>query len=188
MTRPRPRRPRRCNALSTLRPSHVNPFTGYHCYSESGIGRTNALRDTGLRTAEIEQLDFCSRSTDVERDFGLIATLTERAGTGDALFRSIYRDFLGEAAEMTGSARIADAAEDYSEIADQWSRVIALPEVAAASGHRSPVEEATGLMRSISAAVLTTMTRLRRDGIADTRCGPRPRRAKSHSAHGLSTR
>lgn len=173
MTRPRPRRLRRYNALSTLRPSHVIPFTGYHCYSESGIGRTNALRglrDTGLGTAEIEQLDFCSRSADVERDFGLIATLMEHAATSDALFRNIYRDFLGEAAEMTGSARIADAAEDYSEIADQWSRVIALLEVAAASGHRIPVEEAAGLMRSISAAELTAMTRLRRDGIADTRC------------------
>lgn len=127
MTRPRPRRLRRCNALSTLRPSHVIPFTGYRCYSESEIGRANALRglrDTGLGTAEIEHLDFCSRSTDVERDFGLIATLMERAGTSDALFRNIYRDFLGEAAEMTGSARIADAAEDYSAIADQWSRVL----------------------------------------------------------------
>ena len=208
MTRPRPRRPRRYNALSTLRPSHVNPFTGYHCYSESGIGRANALRglwNTGLGTAEIEQPDFCSRSADVERDFGLIATLMERAGTSDAHFRNICRDFLGEAAEMTGSARISNAAEDYSEIADQWSQATALLEAAAANGHRTPVEEAAGLMRSISAAELTAMTRLRRDGIADTRCrslsppqvadgagpssgsagrpralsGPRPRRARA---------
>ena len=133
MTRPRPRRPRRYNALSTLRPSHVNSFTGYRRYSESEIGRTNALRglrDTGPagrrdRAARLLLTQHgCSRSTDVERDFGLIATLMERAGAGDALFRNIYRDFLGEAAEMTGSARIADAAEDYSAIADQWSRVL----------------------------------------------------------------
>ena len=130
MTRPRPRRPRRYNALSTLRPSHVNSFTGYRRYSESEIGRTNALRglrDAGRRDRAARLLltqHGCSRSTDVERDFGLIATLMERAGAGDALFRNIYRDFLGEAAEMTGSARIADAAEDYSAIADQWSRVL----------------------------------------------------------------
>ena len=45
------------------------------------------------------------------------------------------------------------------------------PPAATASGHRSPVEEAAGPMRSIAAAELTAMTRLRRDGIADTKCG-----------------
>ena len=50
----------------------------------------------------------------------------ERAGTGGALFRNIYRDFLHESYHITNNKRIGEAHQQYVEIAEMWIKVSAL--------------------------------------------------------------
>ncbi|NAS23525.1 DUF4872 domain-containing protein [Herbidospora sp. NEAU-GS84] len=57
-----------------------------------------------------------------------VALLMERAGTGGALFRNLYRDFLGECLETVDRPEIRTAHELYAEAAARWTEVAALIE------------------------------------------------------------
>jgi hypothetical protein len=50
----------------------------------------------------------------------------DRAGTGGALFRNLYRDFLKEAYELTGNQAVGKAHKAFVEVARSWADVIAL--------------------------------------------------------------
>ncbi len=62
-------------------------------------------------------------SKNVKRDFQTTAMLMERAGTGGALFRNLYRDFLLEAYELTSVSELKDAADTFDKIAALWTCV-----------------------------------------------------------------
>jgi len=47
----------------------------------------------------------------------------EIGGTGGALFRRMYSDFLQEAAHVLGESNLATAAHDYAEIAKLWTAI-----------------------------------------------------------------
>ena len=47
----------------------------------------------------------------------------ERAGTGGALFRNLYRDFLKESFEHLRLLPIKKAYEDFVQIAPMWTQV-----------------------------------------------------------------
>ncbi len=75
-----------------------------------------------LKTAdEIEK--WFTRSNDIKQDFKTAAVMMERAGTGGALFRNIYRDFLLQAYEMLGDDRIGEGHRRFVEIAESWTKV-----------------------------------------------------------------
>jgi hypothetical protein len=59
-------------------------------------------------------------------NFKLQAVLMERAGTGGALFRNIYRDFLHESHTLTQNKKIELAYSHYIAIADLWIKVSSL--------------------------------------------------------------
>ncbi|TGK92916.1 DUF4872 domain-containing protein [Leptospira brenneri] len=65
-------------------------------------------------------------SKDVQRDFGTTAMMMEKAGTGGAIFRNLYRDFLGEAYELTKDPIFKNAHLQFLEIAAHWSKIITL--------------------------------------------------------------
>lgn len=50
-----------------------------------------------------------------------VATFMERAGTGGALFRNLYREFLAEAATIVDDPRLHEAHARYAEIAPLWT-------------------------------------------------------------------
>lgn len=58
-----------------------------------------------------------------EEDLPLVSHLMERAGTGGAIFRTFYRDFLKEAQEYIASAKIREAHTLFSDIAAKWREV-----------------------------------------------------------------
>ncbi len=66
------------------------------------------------------------RTDDAGRDLPQAARLMERAGTGGALFRNLYRDFLGECAELVDSERLRTGHRMYGEAAALWTEVAAL--------------------------------------------------------------
>jgi hypothetical protein len=100
----------------------------------------------GLKKAAAELPNWFANAQDRENEFGTTAMLMERAGTGGALFRNLYRDFLGECrdrvpANAVKGVKAAHAA--FIDIAPMWTRVSELlAEAAGARGNRG--EEAIG--------------------------------------------
>jgi hypothetical protein len=81
------------------------------------------LGHRGISTAARHVPRWLDRSSDPSHDLPLAATLMERGGTGGALFRAIYRDFLAEAASIIDDDRLRHGHQLYSEIAPLWTEV-----------------------------------------------------------------
>jgi hypothetical protein len=100
-------------ALRNNAEAYLDPHTDNVGYN--GIGKT---------ALEIET--WFARSNDVSRDFKTAAVMMERAGTGGALFRNLYRDFLLQAYELVKDERIKQGHRRFVDIADLWTRVSSL--------------------------------------------------------------
>lgn len=87
------------------------------------------IRNFGYKGIEktVKELEkWYDKSEDVEEDFVFMATMMEKAGTGGALFRNIYRDFLKEAWEITSHEKIYRAYKNFEEAAPLWNEVTGL--------------------------------------------------------------
>lgn len=54
----------------------------------------------GILKTSTEIVKWFHQSKDIESDFKVMAILMEKAGTGGAIFRNLYRDFLGESYDI----------------------------------------------------------------------------------------
>jgi len=77
----------------------------------------------GILKTSKEIIKWFKRSKDVEGDFKTTAMLMEKAGTGGALFRNLYRDFLKESYQKTGVEEIKESHEMFIDIARLWRAV-----------------------------------------------------------------
>ena len=76
-------------------------------------------------------------------DLSLAALLMEKAGTGGALFRNFFRDFLLEAREYLGAKpALKQAHQAFAESAAEWTAVAALIGSAGRSADASSLREA----------------------------------------------
>lgn len=75
-----------------------------------------------LKTSQ-ELIKWFSSSKDVAAEFGMAATLMEKAGTGGALFRNLYRDFLKESYDLLQIEELRVAHQEFVEIALLWKSV-----------------------------------------------------------------
>ncbi|GGW34865.1 BtrH N-terminal domain-containing protein [Streptomyces caelestis] len=100
---------------------------------------------------------WLQRTDDPGRDLPQAARLMERAGTGGALFRNLYRDFLAECAEWLDSGRLRTGHALYSEAATLWT------EVAALIGKAGEPGDEQCLVRA--GAVLSDVARVERDAM-----------------------
>lgn len=117
----------------------------------------------GIRTAAGRIPAWLGRVSDPGRDLALIATLMERGGTGGALFRNLYRDFLGECLERVdggaGSGPLAQGHALFAESAALWTEAAGLIG-AAAGGDPAPLGAAAARLRSIADIEGAAMTAL----------------------------
>ena len=104
----------------------------------------------GIRKASTEIPKWFKRSKDVKRDFITTAMLMEKAGTGGALFRNFYRDFLAESFAILGSPLVQEAHEIFSASASNWTKVANLLEQAGESGDYHFIEEASNTLETIA--------------------------------------
>ncbi len=104
----------------------------------------------GIEKASQEIIKWFDNSKDIKTEFATSAMIMERAGTGGALFRNLYRDFLGEAYKVTGNKVISEAHEAFIAIARSWSEVIALFEKVAETGERTYVLQASEKLKALS--------------------------------------
>ncbi|MBF0553970.1 MAG: BtrH N-terminal domain-containing protein [Nitrospirae bacterium] len=80
----------------------------------------------GVLKTSYEIKKWFKNSKNIKRDFKTTALLMEKGGTGGALFRNLYRDFLKEVYELTDIVEIDEAYKIFAETADLWTRVSAL--------------------------------------------------------------
>jgi hypothetical protein len=80
----------------------------------------------GILKASQEIKKWFKNSKDIEGDFETTAMLMEKAGTGGAVFRNFYRDFLKESYENLKIDKIKKAHSMFIEIADLWVEVSSL--------------------------------------------------------------
>ncbi|MFH9062129.1 BtrH N-terminal domain-containing protein [Streptomyces coeruleorubidus] len=91
------------------------------------------------------------RRTDApRRDLPQAALLMEKAGTGGALFRNLYRDFLAECAQLLDSGHLRTGHRLYAEAAGLWTDVAALITDAGESGDERYLGRAGTVLRDIA--------------------------------------
>lgn len=108
------------------------------------------LGHRGIETAGKRVRTWLRRTDHPERDLPQAALLMEKAGTGGALFRNLYRDFLAEGAELLGSDRLRTGHTLYSEAATLWTQVAALIEKAGSSGEEQHLHQAGTILGDLA--------------------------------------
>lgn len=104
----------------------------------------------GILKMSAEMKKWPSRSSNIEHDLCLTALLMERAGTGGALFRNLYRDYLQECAEQLDDPKIIQAHRLFAEIAPLWVNVSASIDRAGRTGDFKELDQASQLLLEIS--------------------------------------
>ncbi len=91
-------------------------------------------------------------------DLALVAELMERGGTGGALFRNLYRDFLTEAADLLPDSSDVRCARDLiATSAEQWTAMAAELAACATDGDPVHLAAAAALCRPIADAEVAAM-------------------------------
>lgn len=82
--------------------------------------------------------------------YELTAVLMERGGTGGALFRNMYRDFLKESLDYVPSQELEAGYERYTQIAPLWNDVARLVEDAGQTLEQKCLDEASRVLSEIA--------------------------------------
>lgn len=93
---------------------------------------------------------WLQRTDNPQRDLPQAALLMEKAGTGGALFRNLYRDFLAECTQLLDSSRLRTGHRLYTEAATLWTEVAALITKAGESADAPCLAQAGDVLRDLS--------------------------------------
>lgn len=104
----------------------------------------------GILKTSSEIISWFKRSKTIETDFKTTAMLMEKAGTGGALFRNLYRDFLKESYEELGIEKLKMGYEQFAEIASLWTEVSALFEKTGNTLDFKHVQKASDTLKELS--------------------------------------
>ncbi|MDX2827569.1 BtrH N-terminal domain-containing protein [Streptomyces ipomoeae] len=107
---------------------------------------------------------WLQRTDDPRRDLPQAAVLMEKAGTGGALFRNLYRDFLAECTQLLDSGHLRTGHGLYSEAATLWTEVAALITKAGESGDAQCLVQAGTVLSDLSRVEREAMQALSRLG------------------------
>ncbi|MGW5731450.1 MULTISPECIES: BtrH N-terminal domain-containing protein [Streptomyces] len=119
------------------------------------------LGHRGIEKTAQQVPKWLQRSDDPREDLPRAALLMERAGTGGALFRNLYRDFLAECAQVIDSGHLRTGHGLYAEAATLWSQVAALIAAAGASGDATNLAQAGVLLHDLARLEREAMQALR---------------------------
>ncbi|NOU19832.1 MAG: BtrH N-terminal domain-containing protein [Bacteroidales bacterium] len=105
----------------------------------------------GILKTSSEIIKWFHRSKNIENEFQTTAMLMEKAGTGGALFRNLYRDFLGESFDLLKLDKIKAGHVAFTDIASLWISVSELFEMTAKTNDIKYLNKASDIMKDISA-------------------------------------
>ncbi|SDN80265.1 BtrH N-terminal domain-containing protein [Streptomyces wuyuanensis] len=108
------------------------------------------LGHRGIKKAGKLVRTWFQRSDAPQRDLPQAALLMEKAGTGGALFRNLYRDFLAECADPLDSSHLRTGLTLYAEAATLWTEVAGLIKKAGESGETQLLEQAGTILGDLS--------------------------------------
>lgn len=108
------------------------------------------LGHRGIEKASRLVRSWLQRSDRPGEDLPRAALLMEKAGTGGALFRNLYRDFLAECAQWIDSDHLRTGHRLYGEAATLWTRVAGLIAAAGESGDPDHLTQAGDLLRQLA--------------------------------------
>lgn len=111
----------------------------------------------GIYKTSAEIVKWFKTSKDIENDFKTTAMLMEKAGTGGALFRNLYRDFLKESYDMLKLEKLKMGHEAFVEIADHWTSVSQLFEKVSQTKDFNYIEQASEILKTLSDKEKRTM-------------------------------
>ncbi len=104
----------------------------------------------GIGKASVQVRKWLDRCADPRHDLPLISVLMEQAGTGGALFRRIYRDFLAECVPLVDDPGLLAAYEKYREITPLWTEVARLLALAGETGEQRHLDDASTLLYDLA--------------------------------------
>ncbi len=114
----------------------------------------------GIKKTAKEIVKWFNRSEDIKGDFQTTAMLMERAGTGGALFRNLYRDFLLESFEKLKMDELKLVHEEFVGIAKLWTRISQLFELAGETEDIKHIHEAAEILLDLSERERISMGKL----------------------------
>jgi hypothetical protein len=111
----------------------------------------------GILKTSTEIVKWFNMSKDIEAEFKQAALLMEKAGTGGALFRNLYRDFLKESYELLRLDQLKAGYEAFREIAELWTNVSQLFEKVSQTKDIQYIHLTTDILKEISDKEKRTM-------------------------------
>ena len=104
----------------------------------------------GIAKTGSEIIKWFKTSKDIENDFRTTAMLMEKAGTGGAIFRNLYRDFLKESYDLLKLDQLKTGYEAFVEIASLWTSVSELFEKVSLTKDFKYIQQASDSLKTIS--------------------------------------
>lgn len=120
----------------------------------------NNIGYKGILKTSSEIVKWFNTSKDIEGDFKITAMLMERAGTGGALFRNLYRDFLKESYELLKFGSLKQAHQEFIEISDLWTKVSNLFLKVSETKDIKYIEQASEILKQLSVKEKNAMDKL----------------------------
>ncbi|WP_240812674.1 BtrH N-terminal domain-containing protein [Streptomyces sp. DASNCL29] len=114
----------------------------------------------GMRKAADLMPDWMDNLESPEEALIEISTIMEDGGTGGGLFRTMWADFLTEAAELTDVPEFRDLSDAYRVVSRKWTDVAELLREAGTASSRGPVDHAAKLVRELAEEERQLMRRL----------------------------
>jgi hypothetical protein len=104
----------------------------------------------GIQKAAVQVAGWLSRSSDPAYDLTLAASLMESGGTGGALFRNMYRDFLAECLTMVDDDNLRAGHRMYHEAAALWTHVSKRFAAAGQTADPAHLAEASAILHELA--------------------------------------
>ena len=114
----------------------------------------------GIKKTASEIKKWFQTSINIKTEFNTSAMLMERAGTGGALFRNLYRDFLHESAALTNHEEFYIASEEFRSIAKLWTEISNLFIKIGDTQNTKYLDQASDIFLQLSEMEKSTMERL----------------------------
>ncbi|HAE69392.1 MAG TPA: lantibiotic ABC transporter [Sphingobacterium sp.] len=102
-----------------------------------------------LKTSE-EVLNWFKTSQAIESEFKMATSLMEKAGTGGALFRNLYRDFIKESYDLLGIEQLAVVHHEFVQIALLWTSLSELFSQIAETASFDAVQQASAIFKTLA--------------------------------------
>ncbi|GII04081.1 BtrH N-terminal domain-containing protein [Planobispora takensis] len=130
------------------------------------------LGHRGIEKAGKQVPRWLLRAGEPRHDLPQAALLMERGGTGGALFRALYRDFLDECTRLIDDDDLRAGHRLYAEAAVLWTEVSTLITKAGESGEAGYLEQAGAILHDLSRIERDAMRTLRRLQLPPAAPGP----------------